>query len=215
MELVGELCPLFGADGASQHTVVDVVEGIGACHLPFHYDGILLRSRRGLHLADVAAGGQVAGDDIRIELLAGIRGLHAVVFLVADGAVGVETGRGGVLVYVEAVVQRAPLVFACGATLYGPVLTVGLHTVFPREAHGILVAAVLRQLDGHFELGVRGSLFPQGGRKRALIRQAGELVLIILLQQLRQEHHAVDVLMVVFHVGIFQFQRGGIAGHGA
>ena len=48
-----------------------------------------------------------------------------------------------------------------------------------------------------------------------LVRQAGELVLIVLLQQLGQEHHAVGVLMVVFHVVIFHLQCGGIALHGA
>ena len=159
--LVGEQCPLAGAYGAAQHAVVDVVLRIGTRHLPLHHDGLLLRSRRSAHLADVAAGRQVAGDNVRVEILAGIRGLHTVVHHVAHAAAGIEAGRGGVLVHIEAVVQRAPLVLARRAALYGPALAIGLHAVFPHQAHGILTAAVLRQLDGHVEPGVRSGLLPQ------------------------------------------------------
>ena len=83
MYLVGQHGPLLSADGTAQHTEVDVVGHVGPCHLPLHDDGLLLRARRGLHLADVAACRQVAGFNVTIEVAIHIGGLHAVVHHVA------------------------------------------------------------------------------------------------------------------------------------
>ena len=81
--LVGQHGPLLSTDGAAKHAEIDVVGHVGPRHLPLHDDGILFRSRRCLHLADVTARRQIAGFNVAVEIAVHIGGLYAVVHHVA------------------------------------------------------------------------------------------------------------------------------------
>ena len=182
MYLVGQHGPLLSADGTTKHAEVDVVGHVGPRHLPLHDDGLLFRARRCLHLADVAASRQVAGLDVAVEIAVHIGGLYAVVHHVAHRAFGIEACRRFIRVDHHAVVQHAPGILARRRVLDGPVLTRWLYAVFPDEAHGSVVTAVLIQCDGHFELGAHLLLYPEVGNEPSLRRQhaAGQLVFVLV-----------------------------------
>ena len=128
---------------------------------------------------------------------------------------GIEAGRRLVGVYGETVVQHAPGVLACRTVFNGPVLARRLYAVFPNEVHGIQIGAVLRQLDGHLELGAHPDLFPQvfGLFPSGVIawELVGQMVLELILEHIGQEHHAIDVFLLVVNILVCHIQTIGIA----
>ena len=76
-----------------------------------------------------------------------------------------------------------------------------------------VVATVLRQLDGHFHSCLHRYFFPQVVLRvsGSLARQADQPVGILLLQDLRQEHHAVDVLLVIVYLAVLHLQVRAVA----